>query len=140
MRGITARWLSQATRFFSWLRNRRRGLSLVTVAFLAGLAGILIGLSLQPRWRGPAPCPADQPDCTVAESWGESITPLGIEPIFPPAEDVSVGDVYVVLTAQNERVQSSALLGRSMKITHIDMSTDIEDEYRKLPVFPDTVA
>jgi hypothetical protein len=125
-------------RVSGWLRNRGHNLRLSSLVLLSALAGVLIGLSLQPSWRGPAPCPDDRSDCTVAESWDESISPLGIEPIFPPAEDVNVGDVFVVLTAENEKSNTSALLARSTKIAHIDMSQDIEDAYSKLPIFPDT--
>lgn len=72
---------------------------------------------------------------SVARAWNDTISRLGIEPIFPPEEDVHVGDVYAVVTRGDV-----AFLGRAIKLTHVDMSEALNAAYAKLPMFPDTAA
>lgn len=80
----------------------------------------------------PPPDPA--PDTSsIARAWNRTIGQLGIEPVFPPEEDVHVGDIYAVITRGDV-----AFLGRAIKLTHVDMSAALAATYSKLPTFPNT--
>lgn len=80
---------------------------------------------------------ASPPDKGVVAEWNESISRLGIEPVFPPEEDVYVGDVLAVIIPETG-TQPQALLNRAIKLDHIDMSDDLVKNYQLLPLFPDT--
>lgn len=66
----------------------------------------------------------------IVNGWGQAISRFGITPIFPPQEDVFVGDVWASIdydpTAQPSQIQNvffQTFLGRSIKIGHIDLMT-----------------
>jgi hypothetical protein len=72
--------------------------------------------------------PAIPPQKDVATLWSESISRLGIEPLFPPQEDFNVGDVYAVIAAYDEaggdtreQQPNRPLLRKSVRIGHIDL-------------------
>ena len=76
---------------------------------------------------------------SVSEQWNEAIAQLGIEPVYPPQEDISVGDVFAIITDDAHfNISAAPLPGRSVKIAHIDVTKDIEDAYKETYKFPDT--
>ncbi|MBB5052785.1 hypothetical protein HNQ36_002759 [Afipia massiliensis] len=86
------------------------------------------------RWVSPAP-----EEKSVAQQWNEAISRLGIEPVYPPQEDISVGDVFVILTEDAlGNVEKEPLAGRAMKLWHIDMTEKLERAYSEIYRFPET--
>jgi len=62
----------------------------------------------------------------VGRSWSESIARLGIRPLFPPAEDFHVGDIYAVLRSTSDStgaspVSDGRLASRSIRVGRVDM-------------------
>ncbi len=73
--------------------------------------------------------PAEQPKLSVAKQWNEAIQKLGFEPVYPPVEDIQVGDVFAMIT-DDEASDSAAdepFAGRSIKLLHLDLTREIED-------------
>lgn len=75
----------------------------------------------------------------IAEQWAEAIGQLGIEPVYPPQEDVAVGDVYAMITHDaTGELTGKPLAGRSLKLFHLDMTPEIEATYSTTYKFTDT--
>ena len=70
----------------------------------------------------------------VAEAWNASIQRLGILPVFPPEEDLHVGDIWAVVADADDR----PLLGKAVRLHHIDMRRELLEANRGLPIFADT--
>jgi hypothetical protein len=83
---------------------------------------------------GPSPPQPGDGTETVAAAWNRTISALDIEPIFPPEEDVYVGDVFVVVTHGE-----LAEIGRMVRVWHVDMSTDLDQAYSGMPFFEPAV-
>ncbi|SEN20640.1 hypothetical protein SAMN05443254_106478 [Bradyrhizobium sp. OK095] len=99
----------------------------VLVVFIAASTFLLV-------WLGPEPSQTN-----VIEEWNATISKLGIDPVFPPEEDVAVGDIYAVLDdSENGQPSRTALALRSIKLTHQDLTADIEKTYRQSYQFPNT--
>lgn len=101
----------------------------ILVSILTFAVGVLGALALV-WWLVPAPPPFDNNTETIAAAWNRTISQLDIEPLFPPEEDVYVGDVFVVVTAGDP-----AQVGRMVKIWHVDMSDDLKQAYAGMPFF-----
>jgi hypothetical protein len=80
---------------------------------------------------GPVPRLLDGDKGAVATAWNEAVSLLNIEPIYPPQEDVYVGDIYAVVTRADR-----GFLGRSIKLWHVDLSDEIKNAYLNVPMFP----
>ena len=76
---------------------------------------------------GPVPVLLDGDKGAVA-AWNEAVSLLNIEPIYPPQEDVYVGDIYAVVTRADR-----GFLGRSIKLWHVDLSHETRDTYVNVP-------
>jgi hypothetical protein len=92
---------------------------------------------------------------SLSAAWGEAIQKFGIEPVFPPEEDLAVGDVLAVIIQDNDplpekRTDSQSLeadaidfrtpfLKRSVKLAHVDVRQELEDAYAMLSIFPAVV-
>jgi hypothetical protein len=98
----------------------------VTVLAVAGLLYVVGVLG------GPSRKAAIEAD-TVAADWNEAVHKLNIEPIYPPQEDVYVGDIYATISGGDPN-----FLGRSMKLWHLNLNSAIQRAYQDLPVFPTT--
>lgn len=73
----------------------------------------------------------------IALEWNETIKKLGIEPVYPPQEDLSVGDVFAVVTSDDlERTAARTFPSRSLKLTHLDLSASLAEAYKKVYRFP----
>jgi hypothetical protein len=70
---------------------------------------------------------------TVASDWNDAVHKRNIEPIYPPQEDVYVGDIYATISGGGPN-----FLGRSMKLWHLNLNAAIQRAYQDLPIFPTT--
>jgi len=88
------------------------------------------------HWAGSG----EQPKLSVAKQWNEAIQKLGFEPLYPPVEDIQVGDVFAMITddAVSDSATDEPFAGRSIKLLHLDMTKEIEDAYRVVYQFPST--
>jgi hypothetical protein len=62
----------------------------------------------------------------VAASWNSSVAKLGISPLFPPQENLYVGDLWAILSAAPE----PNLIGKGVRLGHIDLTAAIESEQK----------
>jgi hypothetical protein len=72
----------------------------------------------------------------VALAWNSSIARLGILPVFPPEEDLHLGDLWAVI---DDDFEDTPLLGKAVRLTHIDLRPLLQAARNKQPVFADTV-
>jgi len=109
--------------------SRRVWISAAVAAVLvvAGLVGVY--------WAyGP---PADEQ--TVEEEWNAAITKLGVEPVYPPEEDIEVGDVFAIVTYDAKPqfgVIKSALANRAVRLWRLDLANEVAANYKDTYVFP----
>ena len=61
----------------------------------------------------------------VAAAWNESISQLGITPLYPPQEDFFVGDLWAVIVGGPDK----PLLGKAVRVGHIDMKAEMGKSY-----------
>lgn len=74
---------------------------------------------------------------SIAASWNSSIAKLGIIPVFPPEEDLHVGDVWAVI---EDAYENQAILGKAVRIAHISLREDMKREASlRRPTFSTTV-
>lgn len=67
------------------------------------------------------------PPLNVSDVWIESMDRLGISGVYPPREDLYVGDVWAAITkAPNEGKFDSDVVLRATRIGHIDLKDQIE--------------
>jgi hypothetical protein len=86
-------------------------------------------------------------DASIEDNWNRTIKGLGVSPIFPPEEDLVVGDVLAVVVAdvdldshvQTNAVARKAFVNRTVKLAHVDVSQALDAAYQNLPVFPATI-
>jgi hypothetical protein len=77
---------------------------------------------------------------TVAEQWMKAVSHYGIEPVYPPQEDIYVGDVFAIIARDKlYDVSLGPLPTRAIKVGHIDFSAEIEREYKDALKLPYTV-
>ncbi|MFP3629327.1 hypothetical protein [Burkholderia sp. SIMBA_019] len=79
----------------------------------------------------------------LSKQWAMSMNTYNIKPIYPPTEDVHVGDVYGLATdpygskaPPHDRYGGE--LWASVKLAYVPMNRELEDYYSALPVFPET--
>jgi hypothetical protein len=103
--------------------------------FWQGLAALLVICLIvgfvRPFARSPNPDADD-----VAASWNKSMSRLGILPMFPPAEDFYVGDVWAVVAD----AQEIPLLGKAVRVAHIDLREEMQKARNRQPIFADTAS
>jgi hypothetical protein len=114
--------------------SRAPGFKLWLVGGLSAAAICLLLAAIY--WAGSA----DQSELSVAKQWNEAIQKLGMEPVYPPVEDIEVGDVFAMITedAASNSVTGEPFAGRSIKLMHLDLTAEIEAAYRELYQFPNT--
>jgi hypothetical protein len=87
---------------------------------------------------------SEQEDLSLETQWNKSISRLGIEPVYPPQEDIAVGDLFAVAVSDDERDSanvskrvgpSSTFLSRAIKLAHVPVQNEIIEEYAQLPIF-----
>jgi hypothetical protein len=98
------------------------------------VVGVLLIASLALRWVAPMP-----EEKSVAQQWNEAISRLGIEPVYPPQEDIAVGDVFVVITDDAlSDIAKEPLAGRALKLWHINLTEKLKQTYAEMYEFPET--
>ncbi|MBX9827928.1 MAG: hypothetical protein K2Y27_23370 [Xanthobacteraceae bacterium] len=127
----------------NWL-NRK------TALYFVGFVAIAIAGFFGLRWMISAPLEL-QPTKSLEVAWGDAIGQFRIEPVFPPEEDLAVGDVLAYVIAdrdakdrdrsrQPSETKSIELntpsLKRSVKIAHLDVRRELEQFYGEIAVFP----
>ncbi|MGX5734515.1 hypothetical protein [Bosea thiooxidans] len=103
-------------------------------AFLAVLGLVTVGFLIWQyvTFKEEEPVTA----ASIAASWNNSIAKLGITPVFPPEEDLHVGDVWAVIEDADE---NQAILGKAVRIAHISLREDLKQEAGlKRPTFSTT--
>jgi hypothetical protein len=76
---------------------------------------------------------------SVATEWNESVQRIGINPIYPPQEDLHVGDIFAVIKQSDEEYPTSVVFGdHAIKLWHVDMTAALKAAYDGVPVFPPT--
>jgi hypothetical protein len=103
---------------------------LLASSLLAALAIAFIMVAVRPFDDLPESAGDD-----VAIEWNASMSRLGIVPVFPPVEDLHVGDLWAIVTEGNK---DAPLLRKSVRLTHIDLRDVLQAEHVGQPVFPDT--
>lgn len=90
------------------------------------------------HWAGSG----EQPKLSVAKQWNEAIEKLGFEPVYPPVEDIQVGDIFAMISedALSDSATEEPFAGRSIKLLHLDLTPEIEQAYRAVYQFPATNA
>ena len=107
------------------------------VVVIAGYAAV--------RWFTPEPGVVISNSVPSLEAeWISTISRLGIDPVYPPEEDIAVGDLIATVVRDDEDVaetknnrldKTSPILKRSIKLAHIDLREELKKAYAMLPVF-----
>jgi hypothetical protein len=113
-----------------WLRWSA-GAGAAVLVFAAAAVGIA-------RFTKAPAIPADTN--SIIDEWRATMQRIGLDPVYPPQEDVFVGDVYVVVTWDNDMPQKSPLVGKSVNVARIDMNKALQQAYRSGYTFPDSTA
>lgn len=80
-----------------------------------------------------------RPDLPIAQQWIDAVSQLGVEPAYPPQEDISVGDILAVIASDAKRdISADPLPQRAVKLWHENLTKEIEEAYSEVYKFPDT--
>jgi hypothetical protein len=103
--------------------------TIVTILGLGLIAGIVLDYGLG----------TPTSESNVVADWNETIKTLGIEPVFPPEEDLYVGDILAVIVDDENPTQikakNRALLNRAIKLAHLNLHDELVKTYGELPFF-----
>lgn len=121
--------------------TRRRWFAAIAIVSV-GIAGFFTV-----RYLGGTATRGPFSEASIEENWNRTIRALGVSPIFPPEEDLVVGDVLAVVSrdvdidshVQTDAIAGRAFVNRSVKLAHVDVSQALDQAYQNLPVFPATV-
>jgi hypothetical protein len=113
----------------------------------AGLVVVLIAGFFVVRYLGGTATRGPFAEASIEENWNRTIKALGVSPIFPPEEDLVVGDVLAVVArdvdidshVQTDAIARRAFVNRSVKLAHVDVAQALDTAYQNLPVFPATI-
>lgn len=101
--------------FWAWMQPHAARLSLLTAGVVIGSAGLFFLMGQ-----------TDVTDDYLPKRWNESIRRLGIEPVYPPQEDIYVGDIIAEIVDSGHKfkslppdLESESFIGRYVKITQI---------------------
>ena len=105
-----------------------------TIVAILGL-GLIAGIVLDYGLGTPSY------ESNVVADWNETIKTLGIEPVFPPEEDLYVGDILAVIVDDDNptvqiKAKNRALLNRAIKLAHLNLHDELVKTYVELPFFP----
>jgi hypothetical protein len=132
------------TGLWRWAR-RSLDLAARALVILAALVVIVIGVKWLAR---PAPDQVKPETETLEAQWNATISKLGIEPVYPPAEDLAVGDLLAEVVDDDQRDRSvvnkkgawSASLGKTVKLAHVDVEKALTEAYKDMPFFAEVVS
>jgi hypothetical protein len=71
----------------------------------------------------------------IGIAWANGIARLGIRPVYPPQEDLRVGDIWVIVSNESDSVP---VLGKAVRLDTLDLRSEIAKGDRFRPIFPDT--
>jgi hypothetical protein len=77
----------------------------------------------------------------VAKEWSSTMRELGIIPVFPPREDVQVGDVYLAPVSPDEEIKAfkkKEFLPLGLWLASLDLRNTISNFYSARSSFPTT--
>jgi hypothetical protein len=120
------------------------------IAMSVGLLVLAIGIIASVRWL--ASREVRQPDETglsLEAQWNSAIRKLGIEPVYPPEEDLTVGDLFATVVSDDYPSQApqgrtkihtnDSFLGKSVKLGHVvGVAKELEETYALMPYFRET--
>ncbi len=109
-----------------WLRS-----AAIAVGTIVVIVGVFTAVDFLGRGSDTPTLEVD----TVSTDWNDAVRQLNIEPIYPPQEDIYVGDIYATITRGDRNFQ-----GKSIKLWHVDLSDAVKRAYSDVPVFPKTLA
>jgi hypothetical protein len=75
---------------------------------------------------------------SVEETWDDEITKLGIEPVYPPEEDVQVGDIIAIVSRDelfDNKFAKAPIANRALRLWRKDVSGEVLDNYKNSYVF-----
>ncbi len=72
----------------------------------------------------------------IGLAWTNGIARLGIRPIYPPQEDLRVGDIWVIISGTSDNVP---VLSKAVRLETLDLRSEIFNGDRFRPIFSDTV-
>jgi hypothetical protein len=116
----------------------------------AAIAVVGLGIAAVLWFTQPPLNDATAFDPNIEVEWTNAISRLGIDPVYPPEEDLVVGDLLAIVVSddpdpsevarENRLDKKSPILRRSVKIAHVDLRKQLSDLYSTLPKFPKTAA
>jgi hypothetical protein len=101
----------------------------VGLAAVAGAALAWMGL----HWARGAPI-----EQSVEEKWNVALRELGVEPVYPPEEDIEVGDVFAIVSSDSipeNGIVNSPLANHAIRLWRIDLSKAVDSNYSNIYVF-----
>ena len=119
-----------------WQIARKTGiLVLVLVLVVAGVVAL--------RWVASDPLLETADVVNLEDEWANTIRKIGIEPVFPPEEDLTVGDVLAVVVKDTKPdaegdakiTAQTPLPKRAIRLAHVDVRKALTESYGLLPVF-----
>ncbi len=89
---------------------------------------------------------AEIPRGYAAREWSLALREMQIVPVFPPREDVQIGDVYLVTADEMQTLESvdtasgkSGFLPIGVQLDHVNLNTQLAAYYNARAAFPATV-
>src|SRR3954451_155554 len=117
-----------------WKETGRK-IGIVVLVLIAAAAGVL-GL----RWLTSDPLQESTEVVNLEDEWANTIRKIGIDPVFPPEEDLTVGDVLAVVVKDNKPdaegdakiTAQTPLPKRAIKLAHVDVREALTKSYELL--------
>jgi hypothetical protein len=122
--------MDRLRKFFSGISDR----TWVSVAGVAALAAVAVGGLYWARG-------GQSTQQSVEEKWNVALRELGVEPVYPPEEDIEVGDVFAIVSSDSipeNGVTDSPLANHAIRLWRLDLSKDVDSNYKNIYVFPET--
>jgi hypothetical protein len=76
----------------------------------------------------------------VRREWHTALQELGVQPIYPPREDVQVGDIYLRRVPEGPLAEKDRYLPLDLWLAQVDLRQVAADFYAKRSHFPDSSA
>ncbi|MFK4448367.1 hypothetical protein ABH944_008425 [Caballeronia udeis] len=76
----------------------------------------------------------------LSEEWTQALQTYNIKAIYPPTEDIHIGDVFALATGERDKRGNliEGALWSSVKLAYVPMQAQLDDYYSKVPSFPAT--
>jgi hypothetical protein len=75
---------------------------------------------------------------SVEAKWNAAIRDLGVEPVYPPEEDIEVGDVFAIVSYDSlpeNGVVDTPIANHAVRLWRMDLSQDVNHNYKDIYVF-----